>query len=73
MTMLTADNFRIETQEISGLKVNVTSYKIGERFYCHIANVDPGATIVRTDGETQEEAVQAALAKAMQRLTSRTR
>lgn len=70
--MLKANYFHIETQEISGLKVNVTSYKIGDRFFCHIANVDPGATIARTDGETEEEAVQAAFAKAMRRLTSRT-
>jgi hypothetical protein len=70
--MMKADNFHVQLQEISGLKVNVTSYKLGDRFFCHIANVDPGATIARTDGDTEEEAVQAAFAKAMLRLSSRT-
>ena len=71
--MLKADDYRIETQELGGLKVNITSYKIGATYYCHIDNVDPGATIVRTIGETQEEVVSAALAKARERLFPKAR
>ncbi len=52
--------------------MNVTSYKIGDHYHCHIANIDPGATISRTDGMTREEAELTALAHALQRLKSRT-
>lgn len=70
--MLKADDFNVNTREISGLTVNVTSYKIGNKYYCHIDNIDPGATIVRLDGESKDEVIQTALEKAMQRLSRRT-
>ena len=69
--MLKADDFNVNTREISGLTVNITSYKIGKRYYCHIDNVDPGATIVRMDGESKDEVIQTALERAMRRLTSK--
>jgi hypothetical protein len=69
--MLKADDFSVNTREISGLTVNITSYKIGKRYYCHIDNVDPGATIVRMDGESKDEVIQTALERAMRRLTSK--
>jgi len=71
--MMQPENFRVDTRELAGMKVSLTSYKMGERFYCHIDNVDPGATIVRADGETQDEAEQLAVSKAIERLTSKTR
>ena len=71
--MLKADDFRIDTKEISGWKVNITSYKIGNQYYCHIDNVDPGAVIVRTEATTQDEAVRDALIKAQERLRSKIR
>ena len=67
--MLKAEDYRVDTQEVNGQKVNITSYKIGDRYYCHVANVDPGATIARTDAPTQQEAIQAALARARERLS----
>jgi hypothetical protein len=67
--MLKADDFNVNTREISGLTVNITSYKIGNKYYCHIDNIDPGATIVRLDGESKEEVIQTALERAVQRLT----
>ncbi len=70
--MLKADDFSVNTREISGLTVNITSYKIGKRYYCHIDNVDPGATIVRLDGESKEEVIQTAIDRAIRRLTSKT-
>jgi hypothetical protein len=69
--MLKADDFSVNTREISGLTVNITSYKIGKRYYCHIDNVDPGATIVRLDGESKEEVLQTAIDRAIRRLTSK--
>jgi hypothetical protein len=67
--MLKADDFNVNTREISGLTVNITSYKIGNKYYCHIDNIDPGATIVRLDGESKDEVIQTALERATQRLT----
>jgi len=69
--MLRAEEFRSDTTEISGVKIGVTSYRIGNRYHCHVANADPGATIARADGDTREEALQRALTKATERLTGR--
>ncbi|MBI4548670.1 MAG: hypothetical protein HY707_11860 [Ignavibacteriae bacterium] len=71
--MMRPENFRSDTRELVGMKVSLTSYKMGDRFYCHIDNIDPGATIVRADGTTQDEAEQLAVAKAIERLTSKTK
>ena len=73
MTMFKAEDYRIEPQEISGWKVNVTTYSLGDQYYCHVDNVDPGATIVRTEAPTREEALLLALIKAKERLTSKTK
>lgn len=54
--------------EIEGWPVNVTSYKLGDRFYCKIDNVSPGAWLARTTGATREEAEQSALERARQML-----
>lgn len=72
MTMPGAEEYRVVTKELGGLEVNVTSYKIGGRYHCHITNVDPGATIARTEGMTREEAELEALSRALQRLKSKT-
>jgi hypothetical protein len=71
--MLKADDFRTDTKEILGWPVSVTSYKIGQTYYCHVDNVDPGATIVRTEGSTYEEVIQSALQTAQERLTPKVR
>ena len=71
--MLKADDFRIDKKEISGWPVNITSYKIGSTYYCHIDNVDPGAIIVRTEGTTYDEVIQSAMTKAQERLSPKTR
>jgi len=71
VTMMRADDYRVVKQELAGLQVNVTSYKIGDSYHCHIDNIDPGATIARTEGLTREEAELAALARALERLKAR--
>jgi hydroxyacylglutathione hydrolase len=58
--------------EAAGWKVRLTSYGLGDRYYCKADNVEPGACIVRTEGATREEAEQKALSKAEEYL-SRTR
>jgi hypothetical protein len=71
--MMKPEEYQVQPHEIAGWKVNVTSYAIGDRYYCHVDNVDPGATIVRTEGPTREEAMVIALAKAQERLRSKTK
>lgn len=63
-----AENHRTEHTETAGVAVKITSYQIGERHYCHITNIDPGATIARAEGETREQAVRQAMEKAQARL-----
>lgn len=63
-----AENHHSEVREIQGVKISVTSYQIGARYFCHVANLDPGATIARGQGESREEAEEAALSKATRRL-----
>jgi hypothetical protein len=71
--MIQPEEYHTQLTELSGLQINITSYKIGGQYHCHIDNVDPGATIVRTHGLTREEAERTALARALQRLKSRTK
>ena len=63
-----AAQYHDELKEINGIMVHVTTYQIGDEFYCHITNADPGATIARAAGKTAEEASQAAIQKLTIRL-----
>ena len=61
-------NYQTENHRIGTVTVKVTSYQIGKNHFCHVANLDPGATISRGKGSTLQEARQAALEKATRRL-----
>lgn len=63
--------YRSERREIAGVPFEVTSYKIGDRYYCHVTNADPGATVARAEGASREEAEELALAKVVHRLGGR--
>ena len=63
-----AENFKEEFTEISGVAIRVTTYKIGDDYYCHIYNVDPGATIARSTADTREKAVGEAMLKVRNRI-----
>ena len=41
---------------LAGWPVRLTSYRLGDNYYCKADNVDPGACLTRTEGATQEEA-----------------
>ena len=58
--------------ELAGWPVNLTSYLLGDLFYCKIDNVSPGAWLARTSAATREEAERLALEKAT-KLLGRTR
>jgi hypothetical protein len=51
-----------------GWEICITSYKLRDRFYCKIDNVDPGANVARAQGATREEAERDALRRAQNRL-----
>jgi len=67
---LKTENFKEELLELNGTPIRVTTYKIGEDYYCHVYNVDPGATIARSTAATREKAVEEALIKVTQRIRS---
>ena len=53
-------------------KVNVVSYRLGNRYHCSIDNFDPGARIAEGEGNSREEAERSARGDAARRL-ARTR
>ena len=65
---MTSEEFKDEIVDVSGTKVIVTTYKIGEEFHCHVSNYDPGATISRAHGVTKEAAMDEAIRKASERI-----
>ena len=60
------------TLELAGWPARLTSYKLGDRYYCKADNVDPGACLTRTDGSTKEEAEKRAIERA-EKYLSRTK
>ena len=62
------ENFKEEVTQINGIPVRVTTYKIGEEYYCHVYNIDPGGTIARSAAATREKAVEEAMLKVSQRI-----
>ena len=61
-------NYSKRRAEAAGWEVNVTSYQLGDRFYCTVDNISPGAWIVKTEGTTREEAEKKALDRAAELL-----
>ena len=51
-------------QELAGWPITVETYKLGDVYYCTIANVDPGERFARAEGPTREDAESRALEKA---------
>ncbi len=66
--MTEAQDYEVQDRQINGTPVKVTSYRLGEAFYCQVANADPGATICRAQGATRDQAVGAAVSKAAEQL-----
>jgi len=54
--------------ELEGWPIGIVSFKLGERWICHVDNVSPGAVIARGEGATREDAEARALVTARQRL-----
>ena len=65
---MNTQQYQDELKEVNGILVRITTYKIGDEYFCHITNADPGATIARAAGSNVEEARQKAMQKVMKRL-----
>jgi hypothetical protein len=63
-----AEDYTERHEEIDGWKVHFVTYKIGDRYYCTIDNVDPGARFARAEGATRAEVEGVAREKARKRL-----
>jgi len=63
-----AEEHEKRREVLGGWEAEIVSYRIGETFYCHVNNVSPGATVARAESSSREEAVNAAVSKARERL-----
>ena len=66
------EDYRRRQDTLAGWPVGIISYKLGDRYYCTVDNVSPGARLARGEGATREMAEQQALDKA-QALLANTR
>jgi hypothetical protein len=69
---LSAEDYTTREDVFEGWPVRITSYRIGDRCFASVDNVDPGAQIARAEASTIDEAVAQACEKARGRL-ARTR
>jgi hypothetical protein len=63
-----AEEYRKRREEAAGWPVNVVSYRLGNRYYSQVDNVEPGAVIARSEAATRDEAERKALDDARRRL-----
>lgn len=66
------ESYRTRRERIGRWQLNVTSYRLGQTYYCAVDNVSPGAIVARGSAKTREAAEAAALEGA-RRLVSSTR
>jgi hypothetical protein len=57
-------------EEIDGLPVGITTYRIDATWYCKVDNVEPGVMIARAEGATRKAAETEAIEKARARLAT---
>ena len=65
------EQFSEEIEELNGISIRITTYKIDNEFYCHVANADPGAVIARACAATREAAREEAIRKAQSRIVTK--
>ncbi|MFN8006851.1 MAG: MBL fold metallo-hydrolase [Terriglobia bacterium] len=62
-TSLKPKDYSEKMIELEGWKVRLTSYGLGDRYYCKADDVEPGACITRSEAGTLAEAEQTAIGK----------
>jgi hypothetical protein len=67
-----AEHFSEQKIEVDGWDVNLTLYKLGDKWHAKADNVSPGASLARVVADTKEDAEARALARAKE-LLSRTK
>lgn len=70
MAYARAEEYERRRDQLEGWDVHVTVYRIGERWFCKVDNVSPGAIVARAEGTERAEAVAAAVARARTRLAA---
>jgi hypothetical protein len=66
------ENFTERTVDVDGWQVNLTTYKLGDKWHTKADDVSPGAALARIVADTREDAEAQALARAKE-LLARTR
>jgi hypothetical protein len=66
------EQFSERRVDVDGWQVNLTTYKLGEKWHSKADNVSPGAALARVVAESREAAEERALARAKE-LLSRTK
>jgi hypothetical protein len=66
------ENFTERTVDVDGWQVNLTTYKLGDKWHTKADDVSPGAALARIVADTREDAEVQALARAKE-LLARTR
>ena len=62
------EDYQRREEKLAGWAVGIVSYRLGDKWFCEIDNVDPGARIARAEGPTREDAERDAKAAASRRL-----
>ena len=62
------EDYQRREEKLAGWPVGIVSYKLGDKWFCEIDNVSPGARIARAEGLTREAAERDAIAAATRRL-----
>ncbi len=65
---LRAEEYTQRREKVGDFEINIVSYRLGDRYYCKVDNVSPGAVVARREGSTRAEAEQAAVAIARERV-----
>jgi hypothetical protein len=63
-----AEDYTERNDVIDGWRVHIVSYRIGDKYYCAVDNVDPGARFARAEGATRDEVERVALERAQKHL-----
>ena len=61
---MNAEGYTRREQDLSGWSIVLETYRLGDKYFCTLSNVDPGARVARAEGRTREEAERIALEKA---------
>ncbi|MBI4483865.1 MAG: hypothetical protein HY652_13385 [Acidobacteria bacterium] len=63
------ENYSQRQEQVGPWKINIISYKLGDKYLCTVDNVQPGANLARGEGATKEEAERVTVSKAKEMLS----